>query len=96
MPRQLAHDLATHADPNAALATYEATRRPPTSAIVLANRGNGPERVMQMAHERAPEGFAKVEDVIPRSDLEAVAAEYKRLAGFDPAILNARATLSVR
>lgn len=94
--RQLAHDLATHADPAAALASYEAKRRPPTSAIVLANRGNGPERVMQMAEERSPEGFAKIEDVIPRSDLEAVAAEYKRLAGFDPAILNARATLSVR
>ena len=94
--RQLAHVLATQADPNAALAAYEAIRRPPTSAIVLANRGNGPERVMQMAHERAPEGFAKIEDVIPRGELEAVAAEYKRLAGFDPAILNARPSLSVR
>lgn len=94
--RVLAHHLATKADPAAGLAAYEAARRPPTSAIVLANRGNGPESVMQMAHERAPAGFAKIEDVIPRRELEEIAAEYKRLAGFDPTSLNARPTLSVR
>ena len=54
------------------------------SAIVLANRGNGPEQVMQLADERAPDGFADIEDVIPRAELEEIAARYKALAGFAP------------
>ena len=37
---------------------------PPASAdprgIVLANRRNGPEQVMQLVHERAPGGFLTV------------------------------------
>ena len=55
---------------------------PPRPAIVLVNRGNGPEQVMQLAEERAPDGFADIHDVIPRAELEAIAARYKRLAGF--------------
>jgi len=44
---------------------------------------NGPEQVMQLAEERAPQGFANVTDVIPQSELEAISMRYKRLAGFD-------------
>lgn len=65
-----------------ALATYEAARRPPTSEIVLLNRANGPEQVMQIAEERAPEGFGAIEDVIPRAELEQIADRYKQTAGF--------------
>ena len=74
-----------------ALAAYEAERRPATTAIVLANRGNGPEQVMQLAEERAPDGFATSHDVIPHGELEAIAARYKRLAGFAPEQVNRRA-----
>lgn len=66
-----------------ALLEYEAERLPATTGIVLRNRLNGPEQVMQMAEERAPDGFRAVEDVIAREELEAVAARYKRVAGFD-------------
>ena len=45
------------------LAQYEQARLPSTAAIVTANRGNGPEQCMQLAHERAPQGFASLEDV---------------------------------
>ena len=76
-----------------ALATYEADRRPKTSAIVLANRKNGPEQVMQIVEDRAPEGFADLDQVVSRDELEGIAATYKRLAGFDPAILNAEPDL---
>ncbi|MEC7649673.1 MAG: flavin-dependent oxidoreductase, partial [Pseudomonadota bacterium] len=55
--RMIALHLATHDDPEAALQAYEAERRPPTNKIVLANRGNGPDQVMQLAEERAPDGF---------------------------------------
>jgi 2-polyprenyl-6-methoxyphenol hydroxylase-like FAD-dependent oxidoreductase len=84
----LARALAAHGPTAAGLAAYEAERRPATAAIVLANRANGPEQVMQLAEERAPGGFARIEDVIPRAELEEIALRYKRLAGFDPATLN--------
>ena len=76
-----------------ALAAYEAERRPKTSAIVLANRRNGPEQVMQIVEERAPEGFTDLDRIVSRDELEGIAATYKRLAGFDPAILNAEPDL---
>ena len=94
--RTLAFELATRSSIDDALAAYEAARRLATSAIVLANRGNGPEQVMQLAHERAPHGFAAVDDVLSREELEATAGGYKQLAGFDREALNARASLSAR
>lgn len=78
-----------------ALAAYEAERRPKTSAIVLANRKNGPEQVMQIVEDRAPDGFADLDQVVSLDELEGIAATYKRLAGFDPAILNAEPDLFV-
>lgn len=93
--RTLAYELATRDDVDAALAAYEGARRPATSRIVLSNRGNGPEQVMQMAEERAPKGFSHVHDVISREELEATAGEYKKLAGFDREALNSRPSLIV-
>lgn len=92
--RTLAYTLATNGSVPDALAAYESERRPLTTALTALTRQTGPERVMQLAYERAPEGFADVHDVIPRSELESIAAEYKRAAGFDPAQLNARSSLT--
>jgi hypothetical protein len=92
----LAYELAICADIDVALAQYEAARRPPTTQIVLANRGNGPEQVMQMAEERAPDGFATIDAVISRAEVEEIAAKYKRMAGFDKDVLNDRPSLSAR
>lgn len=78
----LALALTATDDIPAALARYEAERRPPTAAIILANRKNGPEQVMQLAEERAPQGFAHIHEVIPRPELEEIAARYKQTAGF--------------
>ena len=36
------------------VAAYEDIRRPRTTALTLSNRSMGPERVMQLAYERAP------------------------------------------
>lgn len=83
--RSLATALARHADPVQALAAYEAERLPATAAIVRANRGNGPEQCMQLAHERAPDGFARIEDVFADGELEAIAARYKAVTGLKPA-----------
>ena len=76
------------ADPADAFARYEDARREATGRIVLSNRQNGPDQVMQIAEERAPHGFAHVHDVIPREELEAISARYKQLAGFSHAQVN--------
>lgn len=73
-----------------ALKEYEAERLPITAGIVLRNRLNGPEQVMQIAHERAPDGFATIHDVVPKQELEEISMKYKRLAGFDPGRFGAR------
>jgi 5-methylphenazine-1-carboxylate 1-monooxygenase len=78
----LSQFLATAPSVDEALASYDAARRPATTAIVLANRGNGPEQCMQLAHERAPNGFDNIEGVVPATELEAIAARYKQVAGF--------------
>ena len=69
-------------DPDRALAIYEAHRRPATSAIVLANRGLGPEMPMRLVHERAPEGFDYINDVISPEEILEVTNGYRRTAGF--------------
>jgi 5-methylphenazine-1-carboxylate 1-monooxygenase len=87
--RALVDALVAHAQINDALHAYEAQRLPATAAITLSNRQQGPERVMQIVEERAPQGFTDLEAVVPRAEREAIAAEYKRLAGFDRERLNA-------
>lgn len=91
--RALAGAIMRHGPMPDALEAYEAERRPKTSAIVLANRRNGPEQVMQIVEERAPEGFDDLSSVVSQDELEGIAATYKKLAGFDPAILNAEPDL---
>jgi 5-methylphenazine-1-carboxylate 1-monooxygenase len=93
--RVLTRELLRHGVGAAALEAYEAERRPATARIVLANRGNGPEQVMQMVQERAPGGFGRIEDVLSAAELEGAAAGYKRLAGFDVGELNGRESIVV-
>jgi 2-polyprenyl-6-methoxyphenol hydroxylase-like FAD-dependent oxidoreductase len=92
--RVLAYGLATRPIDDA-LAFYEGERLPKTRELQRVNRAMGPERVMQLARERAPEGFDDIEQVIPRSELEEIASNYKRVAGFEPSVLNSQPTWSV-
>jgi 2-polyprenyl-6-methoxyphenol hydroxylase-like FAD-dependent oxidoreductase len=69
-------------DVPAALAAYEAERLPKTADIVRANRRGGPERVVDVVSARAPDGFARIEDVIAREELAAIAGGYAAMAGF--------------
>lgn len=88
--RVLTRELLTHGLTAEALNAYEAERLPATAKIVTANRGNGPEQVMQMVEERAPDGFERIDEVLSVEEREGTAAAYKRLAGFDKDALNAR------
>lgn len=74
-----------------ALKKYEGIRLPPTAKIVYANRANGPDHVMQLAEERAPDGFENVYDVIPKEELESIGAKYKAVAGFELEAINQKA-----
>lgn len=86
--RVLAWHLALNESPVAALAAYEAERRERTNAIVLTNRQTGPERFLSVVAQRAPKGFQRIEDVMSREELEAIASDYKRVAGFQVEALN--------
>ena len=79
--RCLADLLASQA-PEAALSAYAAERLPKTAEIVRANRKGGPERVVDEVSARAPDGFARLEDVISREELAAIAGGYAQMAGF--------------
>ncbi|MDR2999369.1 MAG: flavin-dependent oxidoreductase [Microbacterium sp.] len=93
--RTLAFELAGAGSVEEGLAAYEQARRPAMTALLASTRATGPEAVMQLAAERAPQGFADIHDVIPAEELERVATAYKQAAGFHPATLNERASLSV-
>jgi 5-methylphenazine-1-carboxylate 1-monooxygenase len=88
--RVLAWELAQTDDPVEALAAYEAARRPATSTIVLSSRAMGPERVLATVEERAPHGFARIEDVLGSEDLASLSADYRALTGSDTDTLNHR------
>ena len=90
--RVLTREILNHGATPQALAAYEAERRPATAKIVLANRRNGPE-VMQRVEELAPDGFARIEDVLTPGELAATASGYKKLAGFDKNDLNSRPSI---
>jgi 2-polyprenyl-6-methoxyphenol hydroxylase-like FAD-dependent oxidoreductase len=76
------------------LERYDQLRRPATAEIVLSNRQQGPEAGMQLVEERAPDGFARLDDVVTLAELEAIAEKYKRLAGFAVNELNSRRSLA--
>ena len=76
-----------------ALQSYDDERRPVTSAIVLANRGDGPDKILDTVAERAPDGFNDIEQVMSRDELESIASRYKELAGMDVDTLNSRPSI---
>jgi len=61
----------------------------------MANRANGPDHVLQLAHERAPDGFKNIYDVIPKDELEGVGKQYKLVAGFEMDSVNQKAKETV-
>jgi 2-polyprenyl-6-methoxyphenol hydroxylase-like FAD-dependent oxidoreductase len=87
----LAKHLSSSSSIPEALTAYELERLPPTAKIVMANRANGPDHVLQLAEERAPDGFGNVHDVIPKEELEEIGRVYKKVAGFEMDTVNEKA-----
>ena len=94
--RVLAFALATAPTPSGVWISTTPSAGPTMNAVTLRNREFGPAIVMELAEQRAPQGFSHIEEVISRRELEEISAAYKAEAGFDPEALNQRPTLTVR
>lgn len=86
--RVLARELQKHGLNNTALRTYESERREATGKIVMANRGDGPDKILDLVENRTPNGFENLHDVLSEDELTEIASGYKKLAGFDVDALN--------
>lgn len=91
--RVLTQCLVERGESQAALQQYENIRRETVNRIVLANRGDGPDKILDEVAELAPEGFNQINDVLSNEALAKVASQYKAIAGFDVEGLNARPSL---
>jgi 2-polyprenyl-6-methoxyphenol hydroxylase-like FAD-dependent oxidoreductase len=85
----LARHLAGGGDVAEALAAYDAERRPMTAEIVLNNRRGGPEGVIDLLEQRAPDGFTDVDAVASYAEREAIVRGYASMAGFAREQVNA-------
>ncbi len=82
------HLAGCRGDVAGALKAYESERLPMTAEIVRTNRKGGPEQVIDLVEERAPDGFGTLEDVASREELEAVVRGYASLAKFSQSDVN--------
>jgi 5-methylphenazine-1-carboxylate 1-monooxygenase len=80
--RVLADRLKGAEHPVQALWAYEQERLPPTAEVVRANRRGGPEGVIDAVEERAPDGFANIDDVMSFEERKAIVRGYASTAGF--------------
>jgi 5-methylphenazine-1-carboxylate 1-monooxygenase len=88
--RVLAASLMANRDPAEALMRYQNERIAAMNDMIIRNRNLGLETVLQMAEERAPNGFANISDVLSQDELESTASSFKRAAGFDLETVNSR------
>jgi len=80
--RVLAEQLHKISDPIAALRAYEDERREAANALVIANRGEGPDVLMTIVDQRTGgQPFADIESVLPFAEADNIIKEYHRLAG---------------
>ena len=80
----LAACLKSIAGPVAALKAYEAQRLPPTTQVVLTNRQNPPDAILQEVYKRTGDKpFRHIDDVISQAELGNLLKRYQRIAGFD-------------
>ena len=88
--RALTRALSETRDPVTALLRYECERRPVMNDVILRNRNLGPEAAMQLAEERAPTGFERINDVISRNELDEIITSFATAAGLDVKTVNTR------
>lgn len=78
---------------NAALEDYDRVRVKATTNVVLTNRSNPPDAILREVFERSGgQRFEQIEDIVTTAELQAISDNYKRVAGYDPVALKARAS----
>lgn len=92
--RVLSYELATRDSIDEALQRYDTTRVAEMSQVVAANRRMADARILMLVHERAPEGFTNIDEVISKDEIATIVNDYQLLAGFQPEQLNSRASLT--
>ncbi|MDH7796130.1 MULTISPECIES: flavin-dependent oxidoreductase [unclassified Beijerinckia] len=80
--RALADALVQCEHPRQALFSYEHQRLQTTADIVASNRRGGPEGVIDVVEELAPNGFTEIDAVLSYKDREAIVRGYAAKAGF--------------
>jgi len=80
--RCLAGCLVQEADVPSALQAYQDQRLRATAQIVQMNRTGGPEGVIDVVEDLAPDGFGDIDEVISHGELEAILKGYATAAGF--------------
>jgi 2-polyprenyl-6-methoxyphenol hydroxylase-like FAD-dependent oxidoreductase len=88
--RVLAAALLRFSNPVEALRHYERERMDAMNGMILRNRRLGPETVLQLAEERAPDGFSDISTILGADELQEAAVSFKRAAGFDVETVNTR------
>lgn len=74
-----------------ALIAYETVRNPATAKVVLTNRNDPPDAILREVWTRSGgKPFARIEDVMPTQELQAILDRYKKVAGFDIDTLRTR------
>lgn len=85
---ELAHALSQDDDIGRAFERYEAVQRTVTTRTINDNRRCGPVDFMEIVEQRAPEGFADIDRVIPPQELSDLVMRYKQVAAFDRESVN--------
>jgi 2-polyprenyl-6-methoxyphenol hydroxylase-like FAD-dependent oxidoreductase len=80
--RALGDCLVRAEHPMHALAAYEAERLPPTAQVVRMNRKGGPEGVIDVVENLAPDGFKDINEVLSYEQRMAIVRGYASTAGF--------------
>jgi 2-polyprenyl-6-methoxyphenol hydroxylase-like FAD-dependent oxidoreductase len=85
----LTHALTTTKNVASALKSYDDIRRPATAEVVRRNRLGGPERVIDIVEQRAPDGFDNIDTVMSFGERKKISDEYATTAGFSKESVNA-------
>lgn len=80
--RCLADRLVAAEHPAHALWAYEQERLPMTAQIVRMNRKGGPEGVIDVVEDLAPDGFDNIDAVLSHAQRQAIVRGYASTAGF--------------
>jgi 5-methylphenazine-1-carboxylate 1-monooxygenase len=85
---QLAEEVGSGLDLPQALARYERVRLPATAEVVRRNRLGGPEMVIDKVEALAPDGFDKIDDILPFAERKKILDDYAAIASFSKEDVN--------